>query len=71
MRIINAALVMAPAAIPDVGEWQYGGKYYSLYDCDQSGQEGVDSGASEHRCDPVLEPDGNIAYWNLHLLYDS
>jgi hypothetical protein len=25
MRIINASLGMAPTAIPNVGEWQYGG----------------------------------------------
>jgi hypothetical protein len=56
-------------AIPKAEDWQYAGKYYSLTDCQASGQEAVGHGAEQYRCDEVIEPDGTIAYYNLYLLY--
>jgi hypothetical protein len=67
----SAVAVQARTATsnPNAEDWEYAGKYYSLEDCKESGQEGMDNGADQYRCDEVIEPDGSIAYYNLYLLY--
>ncbi len=62
--------VQATTASPAAYDWQYGGKYYDLPDCNASGQEWLDGqGNRAYRCLEEIDSGGGTAYWNLCLGY--